>query len=391
MPDRTALLISPEKIWPPHGGGPLRTLSILEYLRQRYTLDLVLFHDPAQGDPRLGIPAGAVRDVLVIPLPFHSRGSWARATRNLRRLARGAVPLTDRFAGFGPHLADWLSGKSYDLAIVEHFWCASYGVLLRPVARRLVLDLHNIESTLLDTSAAAESGLHSLALRRFAACSRRQEQRWLPGFDLLLAASRTDAERLPPGSAVAVVPNTLPAVNSPAASPDGSIVFSGNLAYAPNCDAVAWFAREIWPLLRRRRPGLRWRLVGRGHEAVASHIAGDPSIECTGPVDDAVACIAQSSVAIVPLRAGSGTRIKILEAWAAGVPVVSTSLGCEGLDCTPGQHLLIADQPAAFADAIVKILASNSLAEQLRCSARVRFDSHYNWSAAWRALSEAGL
>jgi polysaccharide biosynthesis protein PslH len=391
MPERTAILISPEKIWPPHGGGPLRTLSILEYLRQRYVVDLVLFHDPAQGDPRTGIPAAAVRDVLVIPLPLHARTSWARALRNLRRLARGAVPLTDRFAGFDAQLETWLSGRSYDLALVEHFWCAPYAALLRPAARRLVLDLHNIESNLLETSAAAASGLPSLALRRFAACCRRQEERWLPCFDLLLAASRTDAQRLPSASTVAIVPNTLPLIDLPPSAADGSIVFSGNLAYGPNCDAVSWFAAEIWPLLRRRLPHLKWRLVGRGHEAVASHIAGDSSIECTGPVDDAIAVIARSSVAIAPLRAGSGTRIKILEAWAAGVPVVSTSLGCEGLECTPDLHLLIADQPASFADAIVRILASPSLAEQLRCSARTRFDSHYNWSAAWRALSEAGI
>ena len=391
MPERSALLISPESIWPSHGGGPLRTLSILEYLRRGCVVDLVLFHDPAQPDPRPAIPAGMVRDVLLIPLPAHSRSLSARVLRNARRLARGAVPLTDRFAGFESILASWLVGRRYDLALVEHFWCASYAPVLRGAADRLVLDLHNIESSLLATSSSAAAGLHAAALGAFAARCRGQERRWLPCYDLLLAASRADAGRLPPQSRIAIVPNTLPPIDLPAAAPDGTIAFSGNLAYGPNTDAAAWFARDIWPLVRRRRPQLRWRVIGRGVEALSSVVSGDPSIECTGPVANAIDWLARSSVAVVPVRAGSGTRVKILEAWAAGVPVVSTSLGCEGLDAIPGEHLLVENAPSLFVDAIIRILDTPALSQQLRCSARVLFESQYNWSAAWRALSDAGL
>lgn len=391
MPDRRALLVSPEAPWPPYGGGPLRTLSILEYLRPRYTLDFITFHDPDLPDPRLAIPAGALGDVLVVPLPRHSREALPRAVRNLRRLARGVVPLTDRFAGSAPQVAAWLSGRRYDVAVVEHAWCAPYADLLRPAAARLVLDLHNLESLLLESLAAAATGLRAAALHRFARLASAEERLWFPRFDLLLTASDADARRLPPGLCIRTLPNTIPDVVMPAAAPDGTIVFSGNMAYEPNRDAVAWFARQVWPHVRRRCPDLRWRLLGRGLEAVASLVASDPSIECTGPVDDAIGWLARSSVAIAPLRAGSGTRVKILEAWAAGVPVVSTSLGCEGLLASNEIHLLVADDPLLFADSIVRIQGSPGLAAQLRSSARALFESQYRWSKAWRVLEAAGL
>ena len=390
MSDRRVLLLSPEPPWPPHGGGPMRTLSLLEYLRRHYIVDLVLFRDPAQPDPRLGVPPGAADHLVVLDLPLHARHMWSRGWRNLRRLARGAVPLVDRFAGFEFQLQSLLAGRSYDLGLVEHFWCAPYASVLRPLCRRLVLDLHNIESVLLETSAEAAAPPLRLALLRFAARCREAEAEYLPQFDLLLVTSPTDASRLP-AFPTAVVPNTLPLSPIPSVEKDDSLVFSGNFAYSPNHDAVSWFARSIWPEVSLQFPQLRWRLVGRGIESVLHLLSNSPRVEWTGPVDDALAAIARSRLAVVPLRAGSGTRFKILEAWAAGVPVVSTSLGREGLEGAPGDHFLIADDTASFVDAIVLILKDSLLAARLSRSARVLFESEYNWNAAWRALNAIGL
>ena len=121
------------------------------------------------------------------------------------------------------------------------------------------------------------------------------------------------------------------------------------MEYHPNQLAVRFFRREIWPRLRDRWPGLAWRLVGKNPEAVRQFTSGDPRIEVQGQVDDAIAELARARVAVVPLLAGSGTRLKILEAWAAGLPVVSTTLGAEGLPARDGEHLLLADGAAAFA------------------------------------------
>ena len=390
MADRRLLLLSPESPWPPYGGGAMRTYTLLEYFRRHYGVDLVVFRDPSQPDPRASIPPDAAQQVVVLELPVHSRHLWSRGWRNLRRLARGAVPLVDRFAGFESQLATLLAGRSYDVGIIEHFWCAPYVTVLRPLCRRLVLNLHNIESRLLESSAAIVSPPLRIALQRFADHCRDAEKLYLGQFDLLLATSAADAACLPTYP-TAVVPNALPSWPVPCVEKDHSLVFSANFAYAPNHDAVSWFSRSIWPEVADNFPNLRWRLVGRGVDSVVPLLSASPRIEWTGPIDDALSAIARSNLAVVPLRAGSGTRFKILEAWAAGVPVVSTSLGCEGLQAISGTDLLIADDARSFVDAIVLILKDSGLCERLSRSARIKFESQYSWNAAWRALEEAGF
>jgi glycosyltransferase involved in cell wall biosynthesis len=126
--------------------------------------------------------------------------------------------------------------------------------------------------------------------------------------------------------------------------------------------------------------------VGRNQHAVRRFTDGDRRIELTGPVPDAVAELASAQVAVVPLLAGSGTRLKIMEAWAAGRAVVSTSLGAEGLDVRHGKHLLLADDPAGFAAAVSKLLESEELRGQLGAAGRALYERCYTWEAAWAGL-----
>jgi glycosyltransferase involved in cell wall biosynthesis len=167
---------------------------------------------------------------------------------------------------------------------------------------------------------------------------------------------------------------------------DFSIVFSGNLEYEPNISAVRFFKRKIWHLLRNRWPGLTWEIIGKNPHAIASIVQGDSSIHLTGPVPDAIKAIARSQVAVVPLLAGSGTRIKILEAWAAAVPIVSTSLGAEGLEFVSGEDLLIADDPVTFAEAVSNLLESGGERTRVGEAGRQLYESSYTWQAAWRNL-----
>lgn len=163
-------------------------------------------------------------------------------------------------------------------------------------------------------------------------------------------------------------------------------MFSGNLEYHPNVSAVRYFREEIWPELRERWPGLVWRLVGKNPQAVAKIISGDARIEVSGPVDDPLGELARAKVAIVPVLAGSGTRIKIIEAWAAGVPVVSTPLGAEGLAARAGEHLLLADGAPAFRDAVSSLLASPALRDRTGRAGRYLFECEFTWEAAWKSL-----
>jgi glycosyltransferase involved in cell wall biosynthesis len=183
-----------------------------------------------------------------------------------------------------------------------------------------------------------------------------------------------------------VYPNSIPLAPAPIRREEDVIVFSGNLEYHPNLSAVRYFRQEIWPELRAQWPGLVWRLVGKNPQAVAKITSGDPRIELRGPVDDALPELARAKVAIVPVLAGSGTRVKIIEAWAAGVPVVSTPLGAEGLRARAGEHLLLANGAPAFRDAVSRLLASPSLRDQIGRAGRYLFECEFTWESAWKGL-----
>jgi glycosyltransferase involved in cell wall biosynthesis len=391
-PKPSALFLSPEAPYPAIGGGAIRTASLLEYLRKRYLLDLVLFRQPGAADPAASLPDGLARRTAVLVLPPNSKSAPARAARNALRFVKGIPPLVDRFAGFQSGLESFLGSQRYDLAVVEHFWCAPYAGLIATRARRTVLDLHNIESALMAGRARTAGWPASVLFRRFAGQGRRLESRWLPRFDLLLAASEPDVARIRGVGycgRVVVYPNALPKLDAPERPERHAVAFSGNLEYDPNFNAVRWFHARIWPLLAARWPNLVWRIIGRNPGSVRRLVGGDPRIEVTGEIEDAVGELASSAAVVVPLRAGSGTRVKILEAWAARRAVVSTSLGAEGLGARDGEHLLIADEPEGFADAVSRLLDDAPLRLSLGAAGREYYESRFTWEAAWPVLDGA--
>jgi polysaccharide biosynthesis protein PslH len=278
---------------------------------------------------------------------------------------------------------------SYELAVIEHFWCAPYVGMLKPKSRRVVLDLHNVESVWLERAAAVESGLARAAAARWARRCRELEDELLGVFDVVLVPSEQDALAI--GVPSVVYPNALPSVPAPDVQAGESVVFSGNLEYHPNLAALRYFSRDIWPVLRQCRPNLEWRVLGRNDEQARRMLAELPGVRIVGPVDDALRSIAESRVAVVPLLSGSGTRVKILESWAAGVPVVSTTIGAEGLRVRSGEHLLIADDAGAFVRAICRLLDDAALASRVRKNGRALFETEFTWEAAWQRLDAVHL
>lgn len=384
-----ALFLSPEAPYPLMGGGALRSASLLNFLARQHEVDVITFREPSAADPRLHIPLGLARSVHVIELPFHARHPLARTARNAGRLLRRVPPLMDRFAGFGPQVSAATRGQRFDLAVIEHFWCAPYWKQAAAVSDVTILDLHNIESVWHERCALAGSGAQAQVHRAFQNICHNLEEEWLPRFTYLLAASGADAQRLrniAPGSNVFIYPNSIPSAPMPPRREEDMIAFSGNLEYHPNISAVRYFRQEIWPELRELWPGLVWRLIGKNPQAVADIVKGDTRIELSGQVDDAIRELARAKVVIVPLLAGSGTRIKIIEAWAAGVPVVSTPLGAEGLPARHGENLLLAEGVPAFRDAVSTLLADPPLRNRLGRAGRYLFECEFTWEAAWKNL-----
>jgi polysaccharide biosynthesis protein PslH len=220
----------------------------------------------------------------------------------------------------------------------------------------------------------------------------------ISSFDRSLAMSEPDSEhlrKLAPDAVIEVVPNGVDVDYFSAmrearskrwhGSKEPVVLFTGNLTYPPNIDAIIYFSREVWPEIRKRLPGARFVAVGLGPPPLQLRsLTHGTGIELHPSVPDVRPFFAQAAAAVVPIRFGSGTRLKILEAMAAGVPVVSTSIGAEGLDVRDNHNLLLADSPADFADAVLKLLLDGPLMERVTDAGYHTVREVYDWKIIGR-------
>jgi len=194
---------------------------------------------------------------------------------------------------------------------------------------------------------------------------------------------REMVQRVVPGfSPLAVIPNGLDLglyIGDWGAAVPNTLVFPGALTYEANLDAMAFFLSDVLPLIRSQHPGVTLRITGRTDGVPLHRLALNEQVTLTGYLEDIRPVLAQSQVCIVPLLTGGGTRLKILEAMALGTPVVSTSRGAEGLDVTSGEELLIADEPAEFAAAVLGLLDDRALRDRLTANGRRLVHARYGW------------
>jgi glycosyltransferase involved in cell wall biosynthesis len=165
------------------------------------------------------------------------------------------------------------------------------------------------------------------------------------------------------------------------------ILFQGGMDWYPNRDAVEYFVSEIYPLIRKEIRGVRFVVAGRNPpEDFRERLSREPGVEFTGTVPDMRKVVADAAVCVIPLRMGSGTRLKILEGGAMAKAMVSTRLGAEGLDFQPGTEIMLEDEPAAFAGSVVRLLRDSTLRKSIGAGARQRVESDYSYSALRTAL-----
>jgi len=236
---------------------------------------------------------------------------------------------------------------------------------LQPEAR-LVLDAHNVEAEIMERLAETAPKWQRKGLRWQAARIHELERDLARNVDLVFTCSEKDAEAFREMGAqrVRVMPNTVPPLAPPLVAQRHDVVFVGSLDWRPNADAAVVLAKEIWPRCRALLPCARLVIVGRNPplhvQALAAH---DVSIE--GSVPSVRPYLDRAFATAVPLRAGSGTRIKILEAWAAGVPVIASRIAAEGLPYSDGKDLILAEEPGEFARALVRLWRDRQLADDL--------------------------
>lgn len=389
------LFISPEFPNPPLSGGRLRTLSLLKYLARDFEIHCVTFAQGEPGQKDLETLRTDLAEMTVLPLAVHRRTTLRRYTRNARRALRFIPPLVDRFAEPPIHraLCKLLENHS-GWVWLEHLWLAPY-VEIIPRSATKILDVHNVESDWYrQLRHFTRNPLERLGYCVFERAAGRVERKHLASFDRVLAVSPDDLELLARNCArekIFVVPNAVELGPPPAAESGSgcSIYFAGRLDYRPNQEAVWWFHRQVWPLVRRQLPEVRWTIVGACPEMLGGDLLRDPQAMLTGSVEKTGPYLHPSSLVIVPLSLGGGTRFKILEAWSAGKAVVSTSKGAQGLECRHGDNIWIANTPVEFADAVVRLLSDSSLRARLGARGWETVKEKYSWERLHQCLDVA--
>jgi glycosyltransferase involved in cell wall biosynthesis len=376
----------PHVPWPPIGGGRARNWFLSSALARRHESHLFALQapdEPAEEQPA-SLPYVSVQ---IVPVPSASppRFSAAWATLRLRSLRHPAAAFYQPDAE--RQFARLVQRVRPDAIVYGMSWMLPYARAAQGVPG--IVDEQNYDPQITARIAAGERGLAALKWRIYVAVTERAERRNLRLVQGIAPCSEEDAaifRREAPHADVEVVPN---GVDTEAITPQplgDAVVMTGTFSYPPNLGGARWLAREVWPLVRRAAPAAELRFVGLRGEEVLRDLAALPGVTVVGAVPDMRPELALARVAVAPISVGGGTRIKILEAFAAGRPVVSTRIGAEGLAVTDGDTAFLRDEPAAFADAIVRLLHDQPLAEAMGARARALVVQRYDWRASAERL-----
>lgn len=400
MPKPSLLFLSHLLPYPPDSGAAIRTFNVLRILSEAFDVTALCFaratESAGAGSPRERAAAMAkFGDIRAFPIP--SDLNRARLVYDHLRSTVWRQPYVRYIydsRAYRSSVAEVLAAKPIDLVHVDSLDLAEY----LPEVHHLptVCVHHNVESALLRRRAAAERFPPSRAYLRFQArLLRRQEQHWCERVNLNVVVSDEDRqqfEELAPRARVITIPNGVDIERyRPGPSGNEGLAFVGGTTWFPNRDALSFFAGEVLPLLRLRRecPPIQW--VGTASTADRQQFAGVSALTLTGYVEDERPVMRDAACFIVPLRVGGGTRLKILNAWAMGKAVVSTSIGCEGLEASHGENILIADSPADFAKAIDRVLREPELRKRLGAGGRATAERTYSWQVIGQRMIQIYL
>lgn len=349
----------------------------------------------------LSLGTDADRELLLENVALHpsrvrfvsgDRGLFRKALRSAAYLATGRSDFRRlRVRALQREIDAAVKTENFDVA---YFSTVMLGCYRLPMHMGLIGDTHNVEHDILARAAsAAPERWRRLHFRAQAALTRREERAHLRKFDIVCATSPRDRavlNRTAPGIRVELLPNGIDlqkyARPSARRGEEGLLLFSGLMSYYPNVHAVLRLARRILPLVRARVPHARLVVAGADPPSVIRALAGE-GVDVTGRVADIRPYYARAHALVVPLAIGGGTRVKVLEAMAMGVPVVSTELGCEGLDVVAGRSVLIANSDVEIADAIVRVLLIPALSDSLVRAGR-EVARTYDWRLIGRRLDE---
>jgi len=391
------LWIKTDLLYPLNSGGRIRTFEMLRAIRRRHDVTYVALDDGTVTPEALKHAEEYATRVELIPHAPPKKGTVPFYTALLANLASSSPYVIDRYRS--PAMAecvrDWCD-RDVDLLVCDFVFPAPAIPLVARMPR--IVFQHNVEARI--WARHAKVGATPFHRAYFGLQHRRMratEAALCASFDGVIAVSESDAAEFRSAYALENVESVPTGVNTeffrvtdPAAREAKHLLFLGAMDWMPNIDGIRWFANEILPRLRRDEPDLRLTIVGRDPVASVRELH-DPEhgLVVTGTVDDVRPYLERASVFVVPLRVGGGTRLKLFEGLATGIPTVSTTIGAEGLPLTDGVHLRIADEPSTIASAILSLMRDPVAATRMGETAAQYVRGTFGWDGIAQQFLDA--
>ncbi|RIK54550.1 MAG: hypothetical protein DCC59_03685 [Chloroflexi bacterium] len=385
------LLISNTFPYPPNSGFPLRVYNLLYRIAREHEVWLASFTAGHEKPADIEHMREICREVVTVP--FSRQGALSNLPQAARYFFKGIPPTLRAYESrqLLEKILDLISRVDFDIIQIEDSHMSFYlDHLPAAVRAKTVLTFHDVNFHKHEKMSEVEprrvrkirTWLHGRMMRRW---EPFQAQR----FGHCVAMSQSDKELLlaeNPGLRIAVLPNGVDTRRyTPLPFPEHTnrLIYVGNMAYRPNIDAVTWFCRDIYPIIKAEYPKIEFWIVGKDPTPEVTSLAAN-GIRVTGQVDDLLPYYKDAIMCVVPLRAGGGTRLKILEAMALGRPMVSTTIGCEGIEARNGEQLFIADTPEQFARYTLELLRDKQQWLDMTRQARALLVERYDWDLVAR-------
>jgi len=382
------LFISPELPWPLDTGGKIRSFNILKELAKEHQIILLCFGNIENYGP--------LKDYCqrIYTVPFNL--GLVKKIFNLLRSFISEKPmkvLNFYSSSFKKELLKILKKEKPDVLYFEHIYMAQY---LNEISQKnkyfKIFDTHNIYFRFFKSLSKSKNWLKAFANKSQITKMKDYEAKIAASFDLVCVCSEGDKKSLlesAPAAKIEIVPNGVDLSlykDLKITEKENNLLFIGSFDHFPNEEGVVWFIQKIFPKIKEMVPDITLTLVGRKPPSSVLKFEKDPTVKVLGYIEDIRSYLQKSKALIVPLLSGGGTRLKILEAMAAKIPVVSTKIGAEGLEVLDGQNILIADSEEEFAQKVIQLLLDERLSQNIIKNAFYLVKKEYDWSVCAQKL-----